>query len=94
MSEPLTDEELALLDSWVNSRPEGTVCDNIEDIRRVARAVAEIRTLWTENARLREYVQHDHDCNTITGYDKGACTCGLDDILKPAAEPAGKPDDK
>lgn len=35
-----------------------------------------------ENANLREYTEHTHDCNMVTGYDGGNCTCGLDDLLK------------
>lgn len=67
------------------SEPEGFGTDLIRE-----KDQAEIRELIAENANLRGYAQHISPCATVEGWT--VCTCGLDDVLKEAAEPAGQPE--
>ncbi len=90
MSEPLTDRELDIM----------VDCRAAAEIRKLRgdkmRRDITIKSLEAENAKLREaleqYGRHDEE-NCPVGREhprfvSEPCTCGLDDILKEADEPA------
>jgi len=84
-------DEVKELNELLKAARKGQPLGPIIGAQTIAQQENMLRELRAENAKLWEYVQHLNRCvsRRLSGE---SCDCGLDDLLKDAAEPADNTD--